>query len=364
VLFVHARDAVVVEDIAGGRIVDWNPAAGRLFGYTDAEAIGRPVDILMPPPVARLHHERVAHYARSGEAGVLLSRDPLHTPALTSTGDEIRVELSVTPFDDPTRPAKYVLLLFRDASVDKHAELQALAVARAEAAHAETQAQLRQRDDFALEMARGMEVPLARLRRAATRLARTAVQDTGGGPRRLGVMARIVERRTEAVQRISALLADSAAIQTGRFELRYERVNLVPFISRVVAAARVRWGLHQVNLSAPQGLTASVDAERIEQLLNDLVDRAARRNPHGCWIDVDLRRPLAGVARIEVRDYGRRLSERERSGLPDSSTPERGWYVDRHIVEQHGGTLAVEFPDEGGTRVIVTLPTNGRRVAT
>ena len=180
----------------------------------------------------------------------------------------------------------------------------------------------------------------------------------------MDLMARVVERRTDAMQRTAALLADTAAIQTGALELHCDRVNVVPLVGRVVAGARARWPLHQVKLGGPQGLTASADAERIEQVLNDLVDRAARRNPHGCWIDVDLRRPLAGVARIEVRDYGRRLSERERSGLPDSSTPERGWYVDRHIVEQHGGTLAVEFPDEGGTRVIVTLPTNGRRVAT
>ena len=39
----------------------------------------------------------------------------------------------------------------------------------------------------------------------------------------------------------------------------------------------------------------------------------------------------------------------------------RGWFVARHIVERHGGSLAVEFPPEGGVRTILTLPTRGGR---
>jgi PAS domain S-box-containing protein len=361
-LFTHARDAIVVEDIVTQHIVEWNPAAERLFGYTESEAVGQPVDILMPPPVARLHQEQLAHYARSGEVGVLISRDPLHTPVLTSSGDEIRVELSVAPLGDPALSAKYVLLMFRDASAEKHAELQALVAARAESAYAEIEANLRQRDDLVLQITRELEVPVARLRRAAARLARVAAQDAVNRPRRVARMARVVEGRTAAVQRSSALLADSAAIKTGTFVLGSERVNLVPLVGRVVAAARARWNLHQVKLGAPQGLTATGDSARIEQVVNDLIERAVHRNPHGCWIDVDLRRPLVGVARIEVRDYGRRLSLRELGALPNGANLDRGWYVDRHIVEQHGGTLVVEFPDEGGARVIVTLPTNGGRV--
>jgi PAS domain S-box-containing protein len=362
-LFVHARDAVVVEDIGTRHIVEWNPAAERLFGYTESQAIGQPVDMLMPAPVARLHQEQLAYYARSGEVDVLISRDPLHTPVLTSSGDEIRVELSIAPLADPTLSAKYVLLMFRDASAEKNAELQALAAARAESAYAEIEANLHQREALLLQITRELEEPLTRLRLALARLGRVVAQDAAVRPRRVDLMARVVEGRTAAVQRTSALLADSAAIQTGTFALSNERVNLVPLVGRVVAAARARWNLHQVKLGGPQGLTASGDAARLEQVLNDLIDRAVRRNPHGCWIDVDLRRPLAGVARIEVRDYGRRLTDRECSALPYAAMPDRGWYVARHIVEQHGGTLAFEFPDEGGVRVIVTLPTNGGRVS-
>ena len=33
-----------------------------------------------------------------------------------------------------------------------------------------------------------------------------------------------------------------------------------------------------------------------------------------------------------------------------------GLYISRQIVELHGGTIRAEFPDDGGTRIVVTLP--------
>src|SRR5882762_538716 len=70
-LFDRARDALVVSELGTGRILRWNPSAEILFGYSAADAVGRPVQMLMPPAVARLHRERVAHFERSGEDDVL-----------------------------------------------------------------------------------------------------------------------------------------------------------------------------------------------------------------------------------------------------------------------------------------------------
>src|SRR5438552_14768367 len=50
-LFVHTRDAVVVGNIESGSIALWNPAAQRVFGWTAEEAIGQPIEILIPMPI-------------------------------------------------------------------------------------------------------------------------------------------------------------------------------------------------------------------------------------------------------------------------------------------------------------------------
>jgi signal transduction histidine kinase len=151
-------------------------------------------------------------------------------------------------------------------------------------------------------------------------------------------------------------------MESGTFELDGERVNLVPLLARIVGAARTRANAHRLSLGAPQGLTAQCDPRRVESVVHDLIERAIRRNPRGCWIDLDLRRPLGGIARIEVRDYGRTVSERERKELVSPLPADRGWLVNRYIVERHGGSLSVEFPPDGGVRVVVVLPTHRTRV--
>jgi signal transduction histidine kinase len=220
---------------------------------------------------------------------------------------------------------------------------------------------LRRCEEVLRESTRELERPLAWARRAAARMTRMA-SDGDAQPQRLALLAQVIEGRTENLQRSLEQIVDTATIAAGAFELRPERANLVPLVARLVASARTRSETHRFNFGGPQGLTAACDPRRVESVVHDVIDRAIRRNPRGGWIDVDLRRPLPGVARIEVRDYGRSVSERERRRLTHPSATDRGWLVNRYIIEQHGGTLSVDFPPEGGTRVVVSLPTSRARL--
>ena len=148
-------------------------------------------------------------------------------------------------------------------------------------------------------------------------------------------------------------------------ELHFQRINLVPLVSRVVARARSRGTPHKLNMALPQGLTANVDPERIESVIELLIEKVFERSPVGCWIDVDLRRPLTGQARIEVRDFGRPLDEATRRRLAEGTDLEADLVHARSIVEQHGGTLRFELPEGGGVRAVVTVPTRrGRQCPT
>jgi hypothetical protein len=190
--------------------------------------------------------------------------------------------------------------------------------------------------------------------------------------------ALVVERRAARARRIAGVLADEVALAAGSFEVRSARVNLVPLVARVVGQVRARAPRHRIVLSMPQGLTATVDAGRIEQVLGTLIEVLLRRTPRGGWIDVDLTRPLSGLARLEVRDYaaGALTEEFELDGWagePGVTKDEPGTAaarrevsrrelrVARAILELHGGSLVIEALAEGGVRLVASLPTQQRR---
>ena len=69
-----ALDAVVMMDHRGV-IAEFNPAAEKTFGYTSAEAIGKPlVDLLVPPPLRHEHTEGLRRYLDTGIGSILGKR--------------------------------------------------------------------------------------------------------------------------------------------------------------------------------------------------------------------------------------------------------------------------------------------------
>src|SRR5438046_9167109 len=81
-LFLHTRDAVVVGNIESGSIALWNPAAERLFGWTAAEIIGQPIEILIPGPIVRLHQQGLALFRRTGHSNLIDAGAPAEVPAV------------------------------------------------------------------------------------------------------------------------------------------------------------------------------------------------------------------------------------------------------------------------------------------
>jgi PAS domain S-box-containing protein len=116
VLFGSIRDAVIVGDAESGRIVLWNPAAEALFGYPAAEAVGMPLEVLVPERLREAHRNGLARYT-AGEPGPLLgAAHPTEIPALRRDGEEITVELTLNPLEETRTPGRYILALVRDAT--------------------------------------------------------------------------------------------------------------------------------------------------------------------------------------------------------------------------------------------------------
>jgi len=125
-LFERIRDAVIVADAESQRIMLWNPAAARMFGYSSSEALHLKVEALVPEPLKPQHRAGIARYAKSGHGPYIDSHEVLELPAVRKDGEEISVELSLSPIS-PVHEAdgsggRFVLAIIRDITERKRME--------------------------------------------------------------------------------------------------------------------------------------------------------------------------------------------------------------------------------------------------
>jgi PAS domain S-box-containing protein len=110
----EAPDAIVYAD-AAGMIAFWNKGAERIFGFSEAEAIGKSLDIIIPENLRKRHWDRFAQTVRTGKtrygAGDLLA-----VPALRKDGARISIEFTILPFFDRAGRILGIAAILRDVS--------------------------------------------------------------------------------------------------------------------------------------------------------------------------------------------------------------------------------------------------------
>src|SRR5215210_815617 len=125
-LFDRIQDAVIVADAETQRIVLWNSAAAKMFGYSASEALKLRVEALVPEPLKDAHRAGIARYAETGHGPYIDSDAPLDLPAVRKNGEEIRVEMSLSPIrtvhEADDGEAQFVLAIVREVTGRKRAE--------------------------------------------------------------------------------------------------------------------------------------------------------------------------------------------------------------------------------------------------
>lgn len=103
-----AHDAFVSID-AAGRIIDWNQAAERTFGYPRDEVLGRPLtDTIVPERYRQADRDGIQRFLRTGERTILNTRTELS--AIHRNGDEFPIEITVRYDGDADAPTFHAFL--------------------------------------------------------------------------------------------------------------------------------------------------------------------------------------------------------------------------------------------------------------
>ncbi len=133
-LFRVLGDAVIVAD-PDGRIVAWNPAATRIFGFSEAEALGRSLTLITPE---RLRHRHDAGFEKSMQTGTTrYGAQLLKVPATHKDGHTLSIAFTVAMLFDEAHRVTGVAAVIRDETARWQEERdlkQRLAAAEAAAA--------------------------------------------------------------------------------------------------------------------------------------------------------------------------------------------------------------------------------------
>ncbi len=122
-LAAQTPDAIVYAD-AAGKIRFWNAGAARIFGFSEAEAIGQSLDLIIPERLRARHWEGFERTMATGESRYGAG-DLLAVPAQTKDGRQISVEFTITPFRGADGRMAGVAAILRDVTT-KFEEMRAL----------------------------------------------------------------------------------------------------------------------------------------------------------------------------------------------------------------------------------------------
>jgi len=241
---------------------------------------------------------------------------------------------------------------------------------------AEMVEQDRVRDSFLSLAAHELRSPLTAVKGYAQLAQRQARRQPT--PETLAHSLVAIEQQTNRMSEMIGELHDATRIRRHAFELIRSLVDLTPIAQQVVTRCQARFPQHTITLNGGASnkaeddapLVGQWDALRIEQVLRDLVENAARYSPAGGAISVTLSRQ-DDDASVTIRDEGIGVEPDDRERIFEylyraPNAEERnlsglglGLFVSRAIVEQLGGRLwvaASPLTAEGGAEFRLTLP--------
>jgi PAS domain S-box-containing protein len=119
----EAPDAIVYAD-AAGLIAFWNKSAERIFGFSEAEALGKSLDIIIPENLQKRHWDGFAETVRTGKTRYGTG-DVLAVPALRKGDARISIEFTILPFYDRAGRILGIAAILRDV-IKRFEEMKAL----------------------------------------------------------------------------------------------------------------------------------------------------------------------------------------------------------------------------------------------
>jgi PAS domain S-box-containing protein len=352
-----ALDCIITIDHES-RILEFNPAAERTFGYRREEVLGRPMpEVIIPPEFREAHRTGLARYLDTGEAVVLGRR--IEIRGMRSDGSEFPVELATNRIASDG-PAIFTATL-RDITGRKRDELE-LREAKEAAEHAN-----QAKSEFLAGMSHELRTPLNAIIGYGEMLQEEAQEL--GVEALLPDLGKIHSAGKHLLGLINSVL-DLSKIEAGKMDLFLETFPPQSLIEEVVSLTRplVEKNGNRLEVRiAPEPAMMRADRGKMRQCLFNLLSNAGKFTKDGA-VTLESSQSEDGFLKLRVVDTGIGLTPDQLNAIfapfhqVDSSIKQRyggtglGLALTRRFCELMGGEVAAESEPEKGSVFTIRLP--------
>ena len=348
---VNSSSGAIIGKSPDGKIVSWNPAAVRIFGYSEEEAVGKNISMLIPP---ERMHEMPDVMSKIGRGK---SVERFDSVCLRKDGSRLDVSLAVSPIVDKNGTVLGISTIANDISLRKRAERELLRAKEAaeEAARAKTEglANISQQLRTPMNVLLGMtELVLETQLDAEQREYLLTVQSSGN-----------------SLMRLIGNLLDFSKTESGRLQLELTAFNLPETVRQTLRP--LFFQAQQVGLEISCRIDSDLpeavigDPGRLRQVLVNLVDNAIKFTQQGT-IAISARSGNRTDSAVEVlfsvRDTGIGIPVEKQAAMCEAVTLSDGTATRKHtgtglglaicsrLIELMGGKLLIDSsPGHGST---------------
>jgi two-component system sensor histidine kinase ResE len=224
--------------------------------------------------------------------------------------------------------------------------------------------------DFLANISHELKTPLTSIRGFSEAMLDGTIDDQEGIER----SAKIISDESNRVLRLVQELLDLSRIESGQVSMQQDDVDLRELFDHVGEVFALRSEESGVGLEVGVQGSAHIrgDFDRLEQVMNNLLDNAFRHTPGGGSVKVACRDLQPGTLQVTVSDTGPgipvtdlpHLFERFYRGENSNGAARKGYglglAISREIVRAHGGEIWATSEAGNGTTFVFTLPTAGR----
>jgi two-component system, OmpR family, phosphate regulon sensor histidine kinase PhoR len=333
-LFDRMIEGLIVVD-ATGRIRLANRAAGAMFDF-EAPAAGRTV------LEATRHHEVAAIVSRLDTAAEVLG----HELRLEGVGTTRFFQVNALALRGADGARDGAILVFHDLT--RLRQLEAV------------------RQEFVANVSHELRTPLSVIKSATETL-------IDGGKNDPAALARFLEIIEKHAKRLTLLIDDLLLLSTldsGRMQLNLQPVSLriaaQEALEDFVTKAAVRGVILENHV--PEALVVRADADRLRQILSNLVDNAVKYGRTEGRVTIGGKFLADGRIELSVRDDGpgipaeakARIFERfyraDKARSREQGGTGLGLAIVKHVIQAHGGEARVESAPGAGADFFITFP--------